>query len=121
MTFDEWEERDKMTVRHRWSAEPQWNDRSVDEWPYPDSFVRSEPSEALAQAVRDRVGASEDAGVTLVTRCVSGGYSEYTQENDYSTIVEVDGDVVFDTGLSYQNSTNGLTELLAWLDEDDQS
>lgn len=102
------------TVVARWEDAPVFG-RSASEWPYPTRYIKSLITGDLADAVRARLGLEEHVPVLITETAVSGGYSEYTQETDYTHVVEV-GEYRIELGYSYWG--NGLEELLKWLDEE---
>lgn len=106
------------TVVAQWEDAPE-NGRSANEWPYPTRYQRCLITGDLADAVRERLGLEEHVPVMIVETVVSGGWSEYTQENDYYHLVEAGG---FEINLGGGGSgwgQNGVDELLKWLDEVD--
>jgi hypothetical protein len=78
---------DISKVREIWAKDGDW-----EEWPYPTVTIESVISGELRSRVL-RVLELEDTGqeVVLVENKVSGGYSEYTQENDFGIEVKVAG------------------------------
>nr|WP_296763756.1 hypothetical protein [Rhodococcus sp. (in: high G+C Gram-positive bacteria)] len=100
----------------------EWEDEDENdgEWPYPTEYVKSVISGELADQVRKKIGKDKNdflPPVYITEINVSGGYSEYTQENDYSFIIEC-GDYhsneLFD---SRWYSNNQLNALLKWLED----
>lgn len=62
-------------------------DPPADEWPYPDEYVTYLITGQLAEDVRKAFGNETEAAVVIDETCISGGYSEYTQENEYEFTV----------------------------------
>lgn len=59
-----------------------WNgDGDPDEWPYPTKYSRYRIEGRLAERIRERTGL--DGEVSIVEKIESGGYSEWTQEDEY--------------------------------------
>lgn len=100
----------------RWEDEPEFG-RSADEWPYPTRYVKSLIEGELADRIRERLGLEDDVPVYITETVISGGWSEYTQETDYTHVVEA-GWHEIELGYSYWG--NGLGSLLKWLDEVDE-
>lgn len=105
------------TQLHSWSDAPKPG-RSADDWPYPNRYSTSLITGELAALIRKRLGQAEDAPVVITERIESGGYSEYTQENDYYHTITVGGMTV-DLGSSW--SGNGIRHLTEWLDATEES
>lgn len=103
--------RDYTTAPYReWADE----DENNGEWPYPTQYVERAVSGSLAHAIRARFGADSTTPVTITSEEVSGGWSEYTQENDYNMTIQCgDHRKVF----SDVWANNNLQSLLDWLDE----
>lgn len=99
-------------VIDQWEDDPDFG-RSASDWPYPTRYIQSLITGDLADAVRARLGLDSHVPVYIVETVISGGWSEYTQQNDYSSIVEAGGHTV-DLGATYYG--NGLESLLSWLD-----
>lgn len=85
------------------------------DWPYPTEVIESEVVGDLREKVLTRTDRF-DGDVRIVERVVSGGYSEYTQENDYEFEVVVDGVQVWDSS-GYWGPESNLADFLAWLDK----
>lgn len=85
-----------------------------EEWPFPTEHTLSEITGGLAERVRARAGADDTAPVFVLEHEVSGGYSEWTQENDYPFTVLVGGDAFHFDGYWHADAT--LRLLLRWLD-----
>lgn len=83
-------------------------------WPYPTEYILSEVTGQLRQEVIDKIGAEIDSLVTIREEVVSGGYSEYTQENDYSFELIVNYDTVWSSE-RYSGESN-LAAFLKWLE-----
>jgi hypothetical protein len=98
------------------------DDGDPDEWPYPDTVSLWEVVGGLRDAVLKRMrllGHTEYTGnesVTLEERTISGGYSEYTQEDEYHFVIYVDDVRVF-SWEDYWN-VNPINALIKWLDEE---
>lgn len=86
------------------SGEPGWEMNTF-------HMTRFAIDDNLARDIRVRFGADEDAEVFIETETFYGGYSEYTQETDYSCIVECNGQ-----SKSFSNY-NAFNDLLDWLTE----
>jgi transcriptional regulator with XRE-family HTH domain len=68
------------TIIHEWQDAPEPG-RGADEWPYPTSYTKSMITGELADRIRERMGVDASAPVFITEKCVSGGYSEYTQDD----------------------------------------
>lgn len=102
-----------LSVVDEWEDEPA-EGQDPDEWPYPTKYTRSLAHGELAERIRRALGVTDDLPVYVEERIESGGYSEYTQEDDYYMTIKV-GDTsreVIDGSWS-----GGLTALLQWLDK----
>lgn len=86
--------------------------RDPDEWPYPDQFTRSIVDGELAQRVRRIFAAPENESVSIISKTISGGYSEYTQENDYEFTIECGTNSIEFYPRDYDSTLN---QLLNWL------
>jgi hypothetical protein len=105
------------TIIHEWQDAPEPGG-DADEWPYPTSYTKSLITGELADRIRERLGVDAPAPVFLTEKCVSGGYSEYTQENDYYHTIETGGHTVeMEAGWSW----NPITSLINWLDKTEES
>ena len=100
------------TLLHEWSDQPAPG-RSADDWPYPNRYSKSLITGDLADLIRKRLGQPDHAPVMLTEKVESGGYSEYTQENDYHHTITVGPETV-QLGSSWTG--NGITTLTDWLD-----
>lgn len=69
-----------------WDDEPE-EGRSEDDWPYPDYHAEYLIGGHLADLIRERTGETGD--VIFEELRVSGGWSEWTQEDDYSVTIRV--------------------------------
>jgi len=88
-------------------------DENNGDWPYPTKYKKSLVGGELADRVRHAFGITGGAPVLITEEIVSGGYSEYTQEDYYNFTIECAGQSQdFEGDLSW----NGLNKLLAWLD-----
>jgi hypothetical protein len=109
----------------------EWTDppepgRSADDWPYPTTHVKYLISGELADRVRAKLGQPAETPVVMTEDQESGGYSEYTQETDYSHTIDC-GPHTIQLGSAYWGlswgstyGSNGLTNLLKWLDSADE-
>lgn len=91
----------------------EYTDGYSEEWPYPDEVKISVVTGELADRIRARTG--ETGEVTIEERVISGGYSESTQENEYTFELRISGSKVWETDDCYSEE-NGLVKMLAWLD-----
>jgi len=78
--------------------------------------------DVMAKDIRKKLNVEDDEPVYLLTETHYGGYSEYTQENDFSCAVVCKGHYkeFLDSGYSYgnNNGSNGpFGKLLDWLTE----
>lgn len=101
----------------------EWTDapepgRSADDWPYPTTHVKYIITGELADRVRAKLGMDPEVPVLMTEDQESGGYSEYTQETDYSHTIDC-GQHTIQLG-SATWSRNGLEHLLDWLDSADE-
>lgn len=97
-----------------------WDDDSEepDEWPYPDSYTESTLPDSMVWPVSQKLNVIPGGHTfTLREREVSGGYSEFTQENYYDFAVLMDGEVIYESP-SDDVWDNGLVQFLKWLDSD---
>jgi len=86
-------------------AEPD-EGRSADEWPYPTVTTTYLTGGVLAQDVRKKLGLDDDVPIIMVEDAISGGYSEYTQENDYYITLKYG---------SESKEFDGIAQLIQWL------
>jgi len=100
------------TVIHEWEDAPKPG-CEADEWPYPTRYAKSLITGDLADKIRERLGLDSHVPVFITEKVVSGGYSEYTQENDYSHTVTA-GEHAVELGYTWDG--NGVTALTDWLD-----
>lgn len=100
------------TLIHEWEDAPEGG-RDPEEWPYPTRYSKSLITGDLADKIRDRLGAEQHVPVMITEKVESGGYSEYTQENDYYNTVTV-GEHSVDLGSAWTG--NGIMALTDWLD-----
>ena len=96
--------------------------RSADDWPYPDEHTEYLIGGQLADQIRARTGQTGD--VIFEELNVSGGWSEYTQENDYSVTIKVgdftktfDGNATFGAVRYY----SAIPRIVAWLNRADDA
>lgn len=101
------------TLIHEWEDAPE-DGRDADEWPYPTRYYKSLITGDLADLIRKRLGVEPHVPVMLTEKVESGGYSEYTQENDYEHTLTVGGHTI---NLHVGWTGNGLTALTDWLDK----
>lgn len=93
-----------------------------DEWPYATRYTKHLITGGLADAVRKRLELPDSTSVMIEEQVVSGGWSEYTQENDYNFTLKFDDgtpEVEFTSARWGYGIDNGLTLLIEWLDEED--
>jgi len=102
-------------VIEEWSDDPA-EGRSEWDWPYPTKYQVCLITGELADKVRERLDLDDSVPVHIKEEVVSGGWSEYTQENDYYHTLEVGGQEITLRGDDYGN---GLNSLLEWLDSDE--
>ena len=86
-------------------------DPPPDEWPYPTEWVTYAIAGELGKRIRNAAGMGEDTNVIIEEEAVSGGYSEYTQETDYTFEVRCGSFTKSFTGY------RGLHDMLKWLEE----
>jgi len=101
------------TLIHEWEDAPE-DGRDPEDWPYPTRYSKSLITGDLADLIRARLGVEQHVPVMLTEEVVSGGYSEYTQENDYNHTLNVGEHTV---ELSAGWTSNGITALTDWLDK----
>lgn len=101
------------TVIHEWSDAPE-DGRDADDWPYPNHYIKSLITGELADRIRARLGQPDETPVFITETHISGGYSEYTQENDYEHTINCGAEVV---ELAAGWDSNGLNKLIKWLDQ----
>jgi len=106
------------TIIHEWYDAPE-DGRDADDWPYPTSYTKSIITGELADRIRERLGVDSSAPVFITETVESGGYSEYTQENDYSHTVQVGEHTLELAGSCW--TSNGITALINWLDKTEES
>lgn len=103
----------ESVVVREWQAEAEGG-RDPHQWPYPTRYQESVITGGLADAVRERLGAPPTEDVYITEAVISGGYSEWTQENDYEFTLTVGGrDVQLPSGWE----DNAIVCLTRWLDE----
>lgn len=98
---------------HEWSDPPE-DGRDADEWPYPTRYQKSLVEGGLADAIRARLGRPASEPVFLTETVVSGGYSEYTQENDFYHTITVGDEVIEVQEGGWED--DGINALIRWLD-----
>lgn len=101
-------------IIREWSDDPE-SGRDADGWPYPNYYTESLITGELADKIRARLEAHPEAPVIFKETCESGGYSEYTQENDYTFELRVNGYEINIPGGGYCYD-NGINSLIKWLD-----
>ena len=101
------------TIIHEWQDAPEPGQDAY-EWPYPNSYTKSLITGDLAGKIRERLGLESHVPVMITEKVVSGGYSEYTQENDYYHTITAGNETV-ELGSTW--SSNGITALTDWLDK----
>lgn len=99
------------TLVNSWEDE----DENDGEWPYPTQYNQYRIEGDLADRVNRRMGNDPGTEVLLTETVVSGGWSEYTQENDYSHEIEAGGETVELVG-TWQS--NPIAALVKWLGEE---
>lgn len=99
-----------------WEDAPELG-RLASDWPYPTRYIKSIITGDLADRVRTRLDLPPEVPVLMTETQESGGYSEYTQETDYSHTITC-GEHTIQLRSGYER--NGLTSLLNWLDEVDE-
>ena len=77
-------------------------------WPYPTQHITYLAGAGMADDIRKRVGSDSDTPVIIEEEVISGGYSEYTQENDYPFEIRVG---------NFQKAFDSLRYFFEWLDE----
>ena len=98
-----------FTLLDEWEDE----DENDGEWPYPTQYKKSRVEGELAEQVRAKLGVADDAEVIITEEIISGGWSEYTQENEYNLEVEAGGASRYlDSGFRW----NCLDQLLKWVE-----
>lgn len=105
------------TVVHEWEDAPA-DGRDPEEWPYPTRHIKSIITGDLADKIRARLDLEGHAPVFITETVTSGGYSEYTQENDYDHTITV-GEHTVVLGSSW--GSNGITKLTDWLDRTEEA
>jgi hypothetical protein len=106
------------TIIHEWEDAPE-DGSTAEEWPYPTRYSKSLITGELADRIRERLG--QNAGkppVFITEQVVSGGYSEYTQENDYYHTINVGSETV-EIGPEWHG--NGIRALTDWLDKTEEN
>lgn len=99
-----------LVVIRQWEDEPE-SGRDPDEWPYPTKHVLSLAQGELAERIRRALKVTTGAPVYVEEEVISGGYSEFTQEEDHYLTVRVDGE-----STSFPTWNGPFTDLLRWLD-----
>lgn len=91
------------------------DEQQRDEWSYPTVHSVSSVQGELAERVRTAFNISDSSmEVRIIESVESGGYSEYTQENEYNFTVHC-GNHRKHFYSSYAGQ--GLVDLIAWLDQ----
>lgn len=93
----------------------EWEDEDANDggWPYPTRYTESEANGELAERIRRALGVADDLPVYVTEEVVSGGWSEYTQEDDYTLAIRV-GTAKHEIEDAW---SGGLVALLRWLDQ----
>jgi len=100
-----------LTLLDAWADE----DTNNGEWPFPTRYLESQAQGELAERIRRALGVVGDVPVFVTEQIVSGGWSEYTQEDDHSLTIRV-GQSRHELGCDFWSG--GLISLLRWLDND---
>lgn len=100
-----------LLVVEEWEDEPDAG-RAADDWPYPTRYTKSLAQGEMAERIRRALNVADDLPVYVTERVESGGYSEYTAEDDYYLTITV-GAASHEVDAGW---TGGLTALLRWLD-----
>lgn len=88
------------------TEDPDENDGN---WPYPTEHITYIAGAGMAEDIRRRAGLDGDVMVVIKEDVISGGYSEYTQENEYPFEV-LAGD--------FSRDFDSLREFLNWIEEE---
>lgn len=100
-----------LTLLSEWADEPE-EGRDADDWPYPTTYRESQANGELAERIRRALGVADDLPVYVTEEIVSGGWSEFTQEDEYGLVIRVG-----DEKREMEGDWNGgLVALLRWLD-----
>lgn len=89
-----------------------------DKWPYPTVTITSAITGELRKRILAKLEIADNPGteVTIEESEVSGGYSEYTQENDCSIRVMVDGTEHWQRGDMY-GTDGAMAAFMKWSTE----
>ena len=121
MEKSSWEIEDE--VRSNMERFKSWDDAKhpddYSHYPYPTEHTRSLIKGELADRIAKAFGVSDRASVWITETKSYGGYSEWTQEHDFSFEVEI----TYDGGSRKKEfestwDSNGLVQLMRWLDEE---
>jgi hypothetical protein len=88
-------------------------DENDGQWPYPSTYEQRELTGPLADAVRRRLGVPSTTPVLITEAVHNGGYSEYTQENDYVMTIDCGG---VRKEFDQWSAEDNFAALLKWLD-----
>lgn len=109
-----------MTVTQiaAWEDPPE-EGRSADDWPYPDRHVKFLVGGELAERIVKRLGEADGTPVFLIETTESGGYSEYTQEDEVRFKISCGAQTASfdDYSLRVEWGTSLVGRLDAWLKE----
>jgi hypothetical protein len=87
-----------------------------EEWPYLTVTIKSEVTGELRGKIIAKAGGEPTPGrVTLIETKVSAGYSEYTQEDECSIEVRIDGASVWKDEQNF-SSDRGMAAFLRWVE-----
>jgi hypothetical protein len=82
-----------------------------DEWPYPTLTIESIITGKLRTHILNIYSLEDTAEVYLIETQVSGGYSEFTKEDECSIQVQVDGIIVWDS-IYHMNKESAMAKFL---------
>lgn len=106
------------TLIREWEDEPE-EGRTADDWPFPTSYRKFAIDGDLADRIRARLGEPEGTPVYLTERTESGGWSEWTQEDELYFTIECGSNTVsfdeYSPRVGYGATT--VARLSAWLNE----
>lgn len=91
------------------------DDGDWDEWPYPTLTIESVISGDLRTRALSKLGRPDhDGEVLLIESHVSAGWSEYTQEDDYSIEVSINGESAWKDEYNY-STESAMAQFLKWI------
>jgi hypothetical protein len=96
-----------------WDDEPE-EGRSKEDWPYPNHYQKTKIEGPLANAIRKKAEMMWSDEVFITEVIVSGGWSDYTQEETMYLKIQV-GNRSFQLG--DEDTDTNLGALLEWLDK----